>query len=134
MTAVAAAAPTRLRWDKAVALRTRERATANNSAVRLALVLRAAQRHGHSQEFLLPRDFVFGAGDTAWAVISVFAPAHARGRDRRTACAVVHGACSDRCTVRPSDASAESWTVSNQQCIACDNSSISNACVASSRL
>ena len=74
-------------------LRTRERATANNSAVRLARFLRAAQRTGTPKNSCSFGISSSGAGGAACAVISVFV------LTRCTACAVFHGACSDRCTV-----------------------------------
>ena len=101
-------------------LRTRERATANNSAVRLARFLRAAQRTGTPKNSCSFGISSSGAIDTAWAVISAPAPL------LRTACAVIARLL--RPLHYPIVASADPWTVSNQQCIAFDNSSISNVC------
>ena len=98
----------------------RERATANNSAVRLARFFRAAQRTGTPKNSCSFGISSSGAIDTAWAVISAPAPL------LRTACAVIARLL--RPLHYPIVASADPWTVSNQQCIAFDNSSISNVC------
>ena len=95
----------------------KERATANNSAVRLALFLRCAFRTGTPKNWRSSGISSSGAGGAVWAVLlQPWPPPSTR--------AAAVGLALRHCTYYPGGASADSWTKSNQQAIACDTSSI----------
>ena len=95
--------------------------------------------HGHAEEFSFLGYFVLrrrrrGLGGHHAGLTS--APHGLRGRSRRLLrparlCAVTRGDCSDQVNY-PAKASADFWTKANQQCIACEMSSIFSMPVAAS--